>query len=897
MFITTSSHILSLAEDHVYNLRKIGSAGDNSWLDSRRGEAFDRKLQVKLIKNQLEVLFEGGSIGYIGLGNTAQVKKLLDLVQHWNLHISPTDLNTIKTTELIREWPRLLVKKELRIKSVTFNCAGLLGDLALCRELWCKLFDSESDATQDDIIIIGFQESDNLNRSVKANASTLQRCLELSKAYLHHSHTLVSTVQLLGLMTLLFVRQSLAPHVSNVTTDTSSTGFLRVWGNKGAVLIRFNLFRGEIVGGGLELSIVNCHLSAGEGVTQIGRRRWELREIGHSFRISGLAPENAETDEDHQSWDHSFDLECDGTDSVSSVSDEDTGTSAAPPAVSLSMSPASPKQALHHSRTASAFSIKEADLSKMHNCHRNLNGSPQDISTPNNDEDLVGELENKEEALRGKSSKYTILLGDLNYRVLLSEREAQKKVERKEWDGLLTHDSLSLERRQAAVFNGFEEAVITFPPTFKYEIGSMKFKDRVPSYTDRILYRTSCPTRVIAYTSISDLTMSDHRPVVLLNLVKVQNCVDPEKYEIVMARALKIADEAENNARPKLSVDQQQVTLEGPPLSVQQCKITIFNDGLRPVHWVAENAQQVMEIEADMTSSESSYIGAKASTAELGSEETGLSSLKFDSSFAAGKLPGSIGKNLELGGLKGLRRTPETKSLLSSDTITITPGEGKVSAARPTESLNIVARVGIEPRDFIVLVKMLCGPYRNSKLKGSIEEAVHKYVFVRIVPRKSYLGASMETMPQHNSVPVPIRECVKYLWDRKLSDMFTAPAEPSIFQQVLSCLDENKPLDHQVLDSINPDSYYPVGVFAVAQVLLNMFRYLPDPLMGPNISRKMAAVNKDQKVISLMSQFINHLDLNDDSLDIWAAALYDRTDQKAGILEKRAYLRSMLLCN
>ena len=48
-------------------------------------------------------------------------------------------------------------------------------------------------------------------------------------------------------------------------------------------------------------------------------------------------------------------------------------------------------------------------------------------------------------------------------------------------------------------FNGFQEAAIHFPPTFKFDPGTNDYdsssKQRVPSYTDRILYKVSmCDT-------------------------------------------------------------------------------------------------------------------------------------------------------------------------------------------------------------------------------------------------------------------------------------------------------------------------------------------------------------------------------------------------------------------
>ena len=74
------------------------------------------------------------------------------------------------------------------------------------------------------------------------------------------------------------------------------------------------------------------------------------------------------------------------------------------------------------------------------------------------------------------------------------------------------------------IFRGFCEDPIHFPPTFKYDVGTNTFdtshKQRVPSYTDRILYkaknRSHNPNSVIKplhYDSVQDVATSDHKPV------------------------------------------------------------------------------------------------------------------------------------------------------------------------------------------------------------------------------------------------------------------------------------------------------------------------------------------------------------------------------------------------
>lgn len=72
-----------------------------------------------------------------------------------------------------------------------------------------------------------------------------------------------------------------------------------------------------------------------------------------------------------------------------------------------------------------------------------------------------------------------------------------------------------------AIFYNFQEGNIEyFAPTFKITPGSDKFGNkRVPSWTDRIIYRTSqskdeqdCLT-LVNYDSNNLIKFSDHRPV------------------------------------------------------------------------------------------------------------------------------------------------------------------------------------------------------------------------------------------------------------------------------------------------------------------------------------------------------------------------------------------------
>uniref|UniRef100_A0A2K5MDJ3 Phosphatidylinositol polyphosphate 5-phosphatase type IV n=2 Tax=Cercocebus atys TaxID=9531 RepID=A0A2K5MDJ3_CERAT len=93
---------------------------------------------------------------------------------------------------------------------------------------------------------------------------------------------------------------------------------------------------------------------------------------------------------------------------------------------------------------------------------------------------------------------------------------------------LLQHDQLIREMRKGSIFKGFQEPDIHFLPSYKFDIGKDTYdstsKQRTPSYTDRVLYRSRhkgdiCP---VSYSSCPGIKTSDHRPVYGLFRVKVR---------------------------------------------------------------------------------------------------------------------------------------------------------------------------------------------------------------------------------------------------------------------------------------------------------------------------------------------------------------------------------------
>ncbi|KAL2603068.1 hypothetical protein R1flu_003927 [Riccia fluitans] len=127
-----------------------------------------------------------------------------------------------------------------------------------------------------------------------------------------------------------------------------------------------------------------------------------------------------------------------------------------------------------------------------------------------------------------------VWLGDLNYRVEMNRNSVSFLINHKLEEVLWSKDQLSRALKKGQAFNGFIEGPLSFKPTYKFDVGTDNYdsshKERVPSWTDRILYKvgSSSDLRVDmrGYNSINSIKTSDHRPVkALLTLSNIKENV------------------------------------------------------------------------------------------------------------------------------------------------------------------------------------------------------------------------------------------------------------------------------------------------------------------------------------------------------------------------------------
>ncbi|EHA23337.1 hypothetical protein ASPNIDRAFT_37344 [Aspergillus niger ATCC 1015] len=128
-----------------------------------------------------------------------------------------------------------------------------------------------------------------------------------------------------------------------------------------------------------------------------------------------------------------------------------------------------------------------------------------------------------------------ILNGDLNYRIDSIPRNVIiDDIRSNNLTKLLERDQLLASRRKNPGFRlrSFNEAPITFAPTYKYDVGTDEYdssdKKRAPAWCDRVLYRGLGRVRQLEYRR-HEVRASDHRPVSATFKLRVKTVLPTER--------------------------------------------------------------------------------------------------------------------------------------------------------------------------------------------------------------------------------------------------------------------------------------------------------------------------------------------------------------------------------
>lgn len=181
-------------------------------------------------------------------------------------------------------------QKQLRVFVGTWNVNGQ-PVYTTPVNLWLSC-----DPFPPDVYAIGFQELDlskeaYLFQDSPREAEWLKKC----EASLHPKakYVKIKHIRLIGMMLIIFVKEELKKHVTNVAAETVGTGIMRKIGNKGGVSIRLDLHNTSIC-------FVNSHLAA--HVEECHRRNQDYQEICSRTVFNQFHPPKYITNHDHVYW-------------------------------------------------------------------------------------------------------------------------------------------------------------------------------------------------------------------------------------------------------------------------------------------------------------------------------------------------------------------------------------------------------------------------------------------------------------------------------------------------------------------------------------------------------------------------------------------------------------------
>ena len=439
-------------------------------------------------------------------------------------------------------------QKELRIVCGTWNVNGKKFDEG-DGDLGDWLFggsDGVAVEGRPDVFCLGFQEIVDLNAvNVAIEANTVKRSKEwlaiigecLNRGAV--SYSVVKVQHLVGLMVCVFVKTEICAHVSDVRAAVQGVGLMGMLGNKGGVGIRLNIFDNSYC-------FICAHLAAHR--ENVSGRNSDARNI-----VSRLI---FVQDKDK-------------------VHEKDVARAGAAAAVDPLGSPGQPDGTVGVV-TAAARSGKP------------FYGTKNDVFR----------------RLCVTEHESVFFIGDLNYRI--DERvkqddifESIKSGDERRMQLLRDYDQLNVERarRSGTIFDAFQEGVLAFSPTYKYQPGTNHYdrrlekKVRAPAWCDRILWCSKdddIPLRQLVYSAVNKYTCSDHKPVRGVFRAMARVIVPDKERQVYGALMRQVKTTQQGTLRSPPVVEIHGATVAFPKFrygETQTAVVSLRNSGQSVVHW------------------------------------------------------------------------------------------------------------------------------------------------------------------------------------------------------------------------------------------------------------------------------------------------------------------------
>ena len=282
----------------------------------------------------------------------------------------------------------------------------------------------------------------------------------------------------------IFIKKEKAKHFHDLRSGVIKNGFMNIMSNKGAVSVSMRYRDKNIL-------FICCHLASGQEKTS--QREKDLSRIKNLLFNS--------VDKDSSDKLHSFKR----TVILGSerFSDFNFGKE--------SMTNNEPV------RRTVITNLPRNIIIDEDNCNSNNNFQSNDAQQYNEEMSIISsEIETVRKDKIMEDYDFVILSGDLNYRL--------KEIDKKTTDiyELMTNNNPEIIWQMDQLTNeikeklSLKEGIINFMPTYKYVINSNQYDtERIPGWTDRILYKSkkSYDIMLCEYSSIRDISISDHRPV------------------------------------------------------------------------------------------------------------------------------------------------------------------------------------------------------------------------------------------------------------------------------------------------------------------------------------------------------------------------------------------------
>ncbi|CCH42318.1 Inositol polyphosphate 5-phosphatase OCRL-1 [Wickerhamomyces ciferrii] len=472
------------------------------------------------------------------------------------------DLGDSLKSHLLQNESKFIHPKKLKFRYLTWNIHG--QDLYNTDQDLSELFLNDE---QIDIYFIAFQEVIPLNaKNLRSSSEPINNWIAKILSIIGSDYKPIQTNKLLGLGSILIIRNELSINFKNLSIDSIGTGILNFYGNKGGIITSFDIYD-------YKLALLNVHFAAGEKKEFLVKRRKELQGIKNYIKLPNSNGNLINDDksilfdvDDVDKLTNGVELESDDEedeeDEMSKLSGEDIES-------------VDKSEGKSEGKTDDKADDQTEDTSDTQDT-TDKSKDEKSVSPPVNNKFIDGD------------KNIIFIGGDLNYRINASNEIIQQLLNEKDHKSLLDYDTLTQERDLGRILDGFQEGKINFPPTYKINDSSPNqgefVTDRKPSYTDRILVSQSKHVELLSYKS-PNINISDHRPVIADYNIQIPIINNEERNDIV-TKYLKKIDDLENNLhKTEFQITNLESKIEIPILTSSTIEIEIKNIGNWKSYW------------------------------------------------------------------------------------------------------------------------------------------------------------------------------------------------------------------------------------------------------------------------------------------------------------------------